>query len=93
MKVKSNMYIGVLLCIPGWLRQVGLGIQRVAGTPGWRPGCYSSAHTTHTNDIRSLNHNNTFFFFGLRGRAVDPHSFFADSDPAVFLNEDPDPAA
>ena len=28
-----------------------------------------------------------------RSRAVDPHSFFADPDPAVFLNDDPDPAA
>ena len=27
------------------------------------------------------------------GRAVDPHSFFADPDPAVLLNADPDPAA
>ena len=27
----------------------------------------------------------------LQIRAVDPHSFFADSDPAVFLNADPDP--
>ena len=26
-------------------------------------------------------------------RAVDPHSFFSDPDPAVFLNADPDPAA
>ena len=25
--------------------------------------------------------------------AVDPHSFFADPDPAFFLNADPDPAA
>ena len=25
-------------------------------------------------------------------RAVDPHSFFADPDPAVLLNADPDPA-
>ena len=24
-------------------------------------------------------------------RAVDPHSLYADPDPAVFLNEDPDP--
>ena len=24
---------------------------------------------------------------------VDPHSFFVDPDPAVFLNADPDPAA
>ena len=24
-------------------------------------------------------------------RAVDPHSFFANPDPAVFLNADPDP--
>ena len=24
-------------------------------------------------------------------RAVDPHSSFADPDPAVFLNADPDP--
>ena len=24
------------------------------------------------------------------GRAVDPHSFFADPDPAFFLNADPD---
>ena len=24
-------------------------------------------------------------------RAVDPNSFFADPDPAVFLNVDPDP--
>ena len=24
-------------------------------------------------------------------RAVDPHSFYADPDPAVFLNVDPDP--
>ena len=24
-------------------------------------------------------------------RAVDPHSFYADPDPAVFLNADPDP--
>ena len=23
--------------------------------------------------------------------AVDPHSFFADPDPAVFINKDPDP--
>ena len=26
-------------------------------------------------------------------RAVDPHSFYADPDPAVLLNADPDPAA
>ena len=26
-------------------------------------------------------------------RAVDPHSFFVDPDPAAFLNADPDPAA
>ena len=26
-------------------------------------------------------------------RAVDPHSFFADPNPAVLLNADPDPAA
>ena len=26
-------------------------------------------------------------------RAVDPHSFFADPDPDVFLNADPDPGA
>ena len=32
-------------------------------------------------------------FRHLRSRAVDPHSFFADPDPAVFLNDDPDPAA
>ena len=24
-------------------------------------------------------------------RAVDPHSFYADPDPAIFLNADPDP--
>ena len=24
-------------------------------------------------------------------RAVDPHSFFAAPDPAIFLNADPDP--
>ena len=24
------------------------------------------------------------------GRAVDPHSFFSDQDPAVFFNADPD---
>ena len=29
----------------------------------------------------------------VQGRAVDPHSFFADQDPAFFLNADPDPAA
>ena len=27
----------------------------------------------------------------LESRAVVPHSFFADPDPAVFLNVDPDP--
>ena len=26
-------------------------------------------------------------------RAVDPHLFFADPDPAAFLTADPDPAA
>ena len=26
-------------------------------------------------------------------RVVEPHSFFADPDPAVFFNADPDPAA
>ena len=32
-----------------------------------------------------------YLTFGLiRIRAVDPHSFFADPDPAVFLNADPD---
>ena len=25
------------------------------------------------------------------GRAVNQHSFYADPDPAVFLNADPDP--
>ena len=29
----------------------------------------------------------------LTATAVDPHSLFADPDPAVFLNADPDPAA
>ena len=29
----------------------------------------------------------------LLNRAVDPHSFFADPDPAVQLNADADPAA
>ena len=28
-----------------------------------------------------------------RSRAVDPHSFFEDPDPAAFLNADPEPAA
>ena len=28
----------------------------------------------------------------IQGRAVDPHSFFKDPDPAVFPNADPDPA-
>ena len=28
-------------------------------------------------------------FFILSNRAVDPHSFYADPDPAVFLNADP----
>ena len=32
------------------------------------------------------------FAHSLGTRAVDPHSFFADLDPAVFLNADPDPA-
>ena len=27
----------------------------------------------------------------LVSRTVDPHSFYADPDPAVFLNVDPDP--
>ena len=27
----------------------------------------------------------------LRARAVDPNSFYADPDPAAFLNADPDP--
>ena len=27
----------------------------------------------------------------LENRAVDPHSFYADPDPADFLNADPDP--
>ena len=27
----------------------------------------------------------------VRAMAVDPHSFFADPDPAVFMNADPDP--
>ena len=31
-----------------------------------------------------------WYKFGI-SRAVDPHSFFADLDPAVFLNADPDP--
>ena len=29
---------------------------------------------------------------GLKIRAVDKHSFFADPNPAVFLNADPDPS-
>ena len=29
----------------------------------------------------------------LFSRAVDPHSFFADPDPVVLFNADPDPAA
>ena len=33
------------------------------------------------------------FFITLLPRPVDPHSFFADPDPAVFLNADLDPAA
>ena len=27
----------------------------------------------------------------VESRAVDPHSFYADPEPAVFLNADPDP--
>ena len=30
-------------------------------------------------------------FLTLYCRAVDPHSHYADPDPAVFLNADPDP--
>ena len=29
----------------------------------------------------------------VRIRAVDPHSFYADPGPAVFLNADPDPGS
>ena len=29
--------------------------------------------------------------FNHKSRAVDPHSFYADRDQAVFLNADPDP--
>ena len=32
-------------------------------------------------------------FYVLVTRAVDLHSFLADSDPAAFLNADPDPAS
>ena len=31
--------------------------------------------------------------YRMAGRDVDLHSFFADQDPAVFLDGDPDPAA
>ena len=33
----------------------------------------------------------TFLFHQAACRAVDPHYFFADPDPAVLLNVDPDP--
>ena len=35
------------------------------------------------------------FFLGVtgKGRAVDPHSFFADPDQAVLLNADLEPGA
>ena len=40
---------------------------------------------------------NKFSCFDLKSiswaRVVDPHSFFADPDPAVFLNVDPNTAA
>ena len=32
-----------------------------------------------------------FQLLGHHSRAVDPHSLYADPDPAVFLNADPDP--
>ena len=31
------------------------------------------------------------FYRTVLSRAVDPHSLYADPDPAVFLNADPDP--
>ena len=41
-----------------------------------------------SSDYRETNHVRVHI-----SRAVDPHSFFADPDPAVFLNADPDTAA
>ena len=38
-----------------------------------------------------LRENKKEYFCVQKSRAVDPHSFFADPDPAVFLNADPDP--
>ena len=40
-----------------------------------------------SSDYRETNHVRVHI-----SRAVDPHSFFADPDPAVFLNADPDPS-
>ena len=40
---------------------------------------------------RRIGEKNTSILAGDAIRAVDPHSFYADPDPAVFLNADPDP--
>ena len=38
-------------------------------------------------------HFTSIVFMSAECRAVDPHSFFTDPDPAVILDADPDPAA
>ena len=50
----------------------------------------SSLYFVHFEAFSDVDH---IILCGSSGsRAVDQHSFFADSDSAVFLNADPDPA-
>ena len=51
-------------------------------------------HINHILLDQMLNKPSTQQYYEQRNKskAVDPHSFFADPDPAIFLNADPDPA-
>ena len=59
--------------------------QNVTGTLCLGTLCPWDVLSLHLQDKEYEDH------WALGSRALDPHSFFADHDPAVFLNADPDP--
>ena len=48
-------------------------------------------HACHSKLLLTLSTTVLSGFFISQTRVVDPYLFFADPDPAVFLNADPDP--
>ena len=82
------------------IENVGSENENLTPTPCFQVRKYSGGNRIHSLQNQSDHQSSagqvtcfSRFYPMVECRVVDPHSFFADPDPAVHFNGDPDPEA